>query len=66
MPHVGSLNLCLKTPDSIQKESAQSDHPIQGKRPKRAEILGYFYVGPNLLNPTTFWKFSQGRVVGLS
>ena len=27
MPHVGSLNLCLKTPDSIQQESAQSDHP---------------------------------------
>ena len=27
MPHVGSLNLCLKKPDSLQKESAQSDHP---------------------------------------
>jgi hypothetical protein len=31
---VGSLNLCLKTPDSIQKESAQSDHPALGKCPK--------------------------------
>ena len=66
MPDVGSLNLCLKMPDSMQKESAQSDHPIQRKRPKHAEILGYFGVGPNLLNPTTFWTFSQGRVVGLS
>ena len=66
MPHVGSLNLCLKTPDSMQKELAQSNHPAQRKRPKRAELLGYFAGGPKLQNPTTFGAFSQGRVIGLS
>ena len=34
IPHVGSLNLCLKKPDSLQKESAQSDHPALSKRLK--------------------------------
>ena len=33
---VGTLNLCLKTPGTMQKESAQSDHPILRKRPKSA------------------------------
>ena len=64
--HVGSLNLCLKKPDSLQKESAQSDHPAKRKRSKCAEILGYFAGGPKLQNSTTFWTFSQGRVIGLS
>ena len=33
---VGILNLCLKTPGTMQKESAPSDHPVQRKRPKRS------------------------------
>ena len=65
MPHVGSLNLCLKKPESLKKELAQSDHPAQRKRPKCAELLRYFAGGPKLQNPTTFWTFSQGRVIGL-
>jgi hypothetical protein len=32
---VGSLNLSLKEPDSLQKISAQSDYPALRKRPKR-------------------------------
>ena len=39
---VGTLNLCLETPGTMQKESAQSDHPVQRKLPKCSEILGYF------------------------
>ena len=50
----------------MQKESVQSDHPVRRKRPKRAEILGYFDVGPKHQNLTIFWTFSQGRVVGLN
>ena len=46
MPLVGSLNLCLKKHDSIQKESAQSDHLAKRKCPKCAEIFGYFDDGP--------------------
>ena len=45
---MGSLNLCRMEPDSMQKESVQSDHPVRRKRPKRAEILGYFDVGPKI------------------
>jgi hypothetical protein len=41
----------------MQKESVQSDNPARRKRPKRAEILGYFDVGPKHQNPTTFWTF---------
>jgi hypothetical protein len=33
---VGTLNLCLKTPGIMPKESAQSDHPVLRKLPKRA------------------------------
>ena len=50
----------------MQKESAQSDHPAWRKRSKRAQILGYFDIGPKQQNRTTFLTFSQGRVVGLS
>jgi hypothetical protein len=45
-------------PDPMQKESAQSDHPIGRKRPKRAQLLVYFSVCPNQKNWTTFWTFS--------
>ena len=33
IPLVGSLSLCLKTPDSTQKKLTQSDHPTRRKRP---------------------------------
>ena len=33
MSLVGSLNLYLKKPDTVQKESAQSDHPVLRKYP---------------------------------
>ena len=35
---MGSLNLCLKKLDSMQKESAQSDHPSRRKCPKCGPI----------------------------
>ena len=50
----------------MQKELSQSDHPTLRKRPKRAEILGYFVFVPNLRDLTTFWTFSQAGLVGLS
>jgi hypothetical protein len=46
--------LCLETPGTMQKESAQSDHPVWGKRRKRAEILAYFVIDLKWLNLTTF------------
>jgi hypothetical protein len=36
---VGTLNLCLGTPGTMQKESTQSDYPARRKRPKRGPIL---------------------------
>ena len=33
---VGSLNFCLKKTILMQKESSQSDHPVQRKGPKCA------------------------------
>jgi hypothetical protein len=33
---MGTLNLCLKMPGTMSKESAQSDHPVLRKRQKRA------------------------------
>ena len=39
VPLVGTLNLCLETPDSMKKVGAQSDHPVQRKRPKCSKIL---------------------------
>ena len=38
---VGTLNLCLEMPETMQKESAQSDHPTERKHPKHAEILAF-------------------------
>ena len=37
--HVGTLNLCLKEPEKMQKTINQSDHPRQRKRPKTGQIL---------------------------
>jgi hypothetical protein len=31
---MGTLNLCLEMPGTMQKESAPSDHPVQRNRPK--------------------------------
>ena len=47
---VGTLNLCLKEPEKMQKTRNQSDHPIQRKRPKTGKIL------PNS-NFAIFWQF---------
>ena len=41
-------------PGSMQKESAQSDNPAKRKRPKCAEMLGYFDIGLKQKNWTTF------------
>ena len=37
VPFVGTLNLCLRIPDTKQKTRVQSDHPELRKRPKTAE-----------------------------
>ena len=39
--YVGGLNLCLKTPNSMQKESTQPDHPALRKCPKCGRILQF-------------------------
>ena len=33
---VGTLNLCLEQPDTMQKKSVKTDHTVQRKRPKHA------------------------------
>ena len=51
---VGTLNLCLKEPEKMQKTRNQSDHPRQRKRPKTGKIL------PNsnfALFLAVFWSF---------
>ena len=63
---VSTLNLCQEMPESMEKESAQSDLRAGRKRSKRAKILAYFGICPNQQNPTTFWTFSPSRVIGLS
>ena len=62
---VGSINLCLKEPDSTQNESAQIEQPVQRKRPKHAEILEYFDVGQKEQNQTKFWTFSHQQLHAL-
>ena len=37
-PGVGTLNLCLKVPDTMEKELAKSDHPVLRKSPKSDQI----------------------------
>ena len=37
-PVVGTLNLYRRMPDSLQKESAQSDYPALRKRPKTDDL----------------------------
>ena len=39
---VGTLNLCLETPGTMQKKLGQSDHPVARKRPKHSKFWGYF------------------------
>ena len=39
IPFVGTLNLCLKMPDTEQKTRVQSVNPELRKRPKTAEKL---------------------------
>ena len=47
---VGTLNLCLKEPEKMQKTRNQSDHPRQRKRPKTGKNQ------PNS-NFAIFWQF---------
>ena len=55
---MGTLNLCLEMPGTMQKESAQFDHTVRRKRLKRAEILQYFDIDLKWQNLTTFCTFS--------
>jgi hypothetical protein len=57
---VGSLNLCLKKSDSMQKESAKSDHPARSEHPQSAEILGYLNIGPKKQNSDHILDFFPG------
>jgi hypothetical protein len=56
---VGSLNLCLRKPDSMQKESVQSNNPLRRKGPKCEKILGYFDIGPNIKIQPHFGHFLE-------
>ena len=60
--YVGTLNLCLKMPDLMKKVLAQSDHPVQRKRPKCAKILEN--VKTAIFNG--FWAFSRLTLIRLS
>ena len=66
MPPVGSLNLCLWKPDSMQKKSAQSDHPTWRKQTKCGPNLLFWAIVKISQYFCTFWTFSLGRVIGLS
>ena len=63
---MGTLNLYLEMPSTMQKESDQSDHPVPRKRPKRVDLLEYLDVSLKQQNRTTFWTFSLSRVIGLN
>jgi hypothetical protein len=78
-PAVGWLTslICTRLPyqdtsqdaETFQKESAQSDHPIQRKRPKHEQILRYFDICPKHLNQTTYSIYlmlSPDCVIGLT
>ena len=45
VPFVGTLNLCLKMPDTEQKTRTQSDQHGLRKRPKTAEICKKSKIG---------------------
>ena len=45
---MGSINLCPKTPDSLQKELAQSEYSALRKRPKCVKIMGLTPLGGSL------------------
>ena len=59
---VGTLNLCLKMPDTEQKTITQSDHPGLRKRQK----LQKFVRNQKLVFLISFLMFSQPRMVGLN
>ena len=40
-PVVGTLNLYLRMPDPMQKESAQSDNPALRRRPKTDDLSDF-------------------------
>jgi hypothetical protein len=41
---VGTLNLCLETPGTMQKKSGQSGYPVERKRPTHSKFWGYFEI----------------------
>ena len=61
-----TLNLCHRKPDTLQKDSVQSEHLVLRKRQKSdlisliCQLSGiYQYLG-------TFWAFSQHWMLRLS
>ena len=63
---IGTLSLCQEMPGRMHKESAQSDHPIRRKRPKRGRILLIWANSKIAQYFGTFCAFSPSMVVGLS
>ena len=45
VPFVGTLNLCLKMPDTVQKTRTQSDQPGLRKHPETTEICKNSKIG---------------------
>ena len=56
---VGTLNLCLGMPGTMQKESAQSDQPARRKRPKCDQILPFRVNVKMSQYICKLWKFSR-------
>ena len=71
VPFVGTLNLYLVTPDTLQKMKNWSDHPGLRKRPKTVKILfamcSYDQMWPENVRGQFFFKFyayKGGATVG--
>ena len=60
---MGTLNLCLVMPGTLQKESAQSDHPTLRKRPKRGLNLSFQNI-PIFINVLDVFS-GQGKRIEL-
>ena len=59
---MGTLNLCLETPELMQKESAQSDHPAWRKLPKCDPILLIWVNNKIFQYLDTFWTQQVGPI----
>jgi hypothetical protein len=58
---VGTLNLCIGTPGSIQKESTQSDYHARKKLPKSGPILLFQNI-PKMLNVLDIFSQQGDRI----